>query len=300
MRCRNLCLAVGLIFLAADSSRADEQDDPIISGTKLSKLVEAFKSAKTADKRSNLALAIADGKAKAVSAVPVLAAALKDKESVVRMNIAQALGTMGPSAKAAVPDLIAALKDTDRLVRQFVAVALGQIGPEAKAAVPALSDILKDASRESALRSCAARALGGIAAKEAVPLLTDALRAKEGRVRVSSAEALFTIDKGNVKVAVPVLREALKDKDAFAQTGAVMALGSIGAEAKDAVPDLLALLVKGGMAGYYAREALGKIPAAESALVAALKDPDKKLVEAAAGVLKEYYPAAAKKAGLVK
>src|SRR5262245_57967294 len=114
MRPRHACVLLALIALFVGNNTAPGQDDdPVIEGSKLSELVKAFRDAKTADERSSLALVIARGRDKAASAVPLLAAALKDNDRIVRVNIATALGTMGPAAKAAVPDLIAALKDTD-------------------------------------------------------------------------------------------------------------------------------------------------------------------------------------------
>jgi HEAT repeat protein len=261
-------LLAGLFVLTAAISRAaGVDDDPVIGGVKLSELIEKFKAAKTAEERSKLASAIGRGKAKSKAAAPVLASALQDKDKTVRTCAARALGEIGPDAKAAVPDLTAALKETDAFVRSDIIGALGSIGPDAKTAVPEL---------------------------------TEALKEKNTRVRVAAGAALYGIDKDNAKIAVPILQEVLKDKDPFAQANAAQALKAIGADAKDAVPDLMAVLAKGGMPAYYAREALGKIPAAEAALVAALNDPDKKLQEAAAGVLKEYFPEAAKKAGLKK
>ncbi len=303
MRARKLILPLLLLLTATGSHRASGQDDdPMIGGAKLSALVAEFKVAKTADDRSRLAFAIAEGKDKAKSAVPVLAAALKDPDVNVRLSVTAALRLMGPSAKAAVPGLLAALKDTDDSVRIEVMHALGQIGPDAKAAVPLVSEILKDTAAKSKLRTAAGYSLGyfGAEAKGAVPLLTGVLKDKDANVRLASATALFWMDKANAKLVVPVLRDALKDPHEQTRAEAAIRLDEIGADAKDAVPDLMAVLAAGGMPGYYARQALGKIPAAEPALVAALADPDERLQKAAASVLIEYYPEAAKKAGLGK
>jgi HEAT repeat protein len=60
------------------------------------------------------------------SAVPALAEALKDKNSVVRTNAAQALVKIGAEAQAAVPALAEALKDKEPGVRGHAAEALGR------------------------------------------------------------------------------------------------------------------------------------------------------------------------------
>lgn len=297
--CRYLVLALAAWAIGIGSVRAE---DPLIGGTPLSKLVAAFKAAKNSEERSSLAFAIADGKEKAASAVPVLAASLKDKDRSVRSNVAGALQSMGPAAKEAVPDLIAALKDTEPLVRAAAMYALASIGSAAKTAIPTISEVLKNPRESDALRAAAANALGdfGKDAKAAAPLLAESLKDKAVKIRVASALSLYQIDQGNAKIVLPVLRGALKSEDERAQTTAVLALKELGSDANDAVPDLIVLLAKGGMPGYYAREALGKIPAAEAGLIASLKSPDKNARDAAANVLIEYYPEAAKKAGLDK
>ncbi len=54
-----------------------------------------------------------------------------------------------------------------------------------------------------------------------------------------------------------------------------------------------------GMTAYYARSALGKMgPDAVPALVDALNDKDEDIRAGVASVIKEYYPDAAKKAGV--
>jgi HEAT repeat protein len=301
MRWSSVAVLLGMSALLAPAGEGGA-DDPFIEGHKLSELVKRFKAARTADERSGLAIAIGRGKDKAKSAVPVLAAALKDRESIVRLNVANALGSMGPAASAAIPGLVATLKDRDDSVREAAARSLGLIGPGAKGAAPALAGILKDASQPAQFRAAAARALGGIGpeAKAAVPLLRGTLKDGNARLRVAAAIGLYRIDKGNAKAALKVLRESLKGKDDFAKTEAVFAVGGMGPDAAEAIPDLIAVLARPSMAAYYARELLGKMPGAVPALVAALKGPDERLREAAASVLKEYYPEAAKKAGLKK
>lgn len=50
---------------------------------------------------------------------------------------------MGPAAKEAVPVLVAALKDRDPSVRAACVFALGRIGPDARSARPNLAAMTK-------------------------------------------------------------------------------------------------------------------------------------------------------------
>ena len=125
----------------------------------------------------------------------------KDKDEKVRSEAAWALVRIGSEAKSAIPALTELLKDKDGLVRWAAIETLGKIGPEAKTAVPALTELLKD--RDDNVQ-WAAKSLGMIGP--------------------------------DAKAAVPALTELLKDKDVDVRWSAVMALGSIGSETKNAIP----------------------------------------------------------------
>jgi len=269
--------------------------------------------------RSTAAEALGDIGPAAKEAVPALIAALKDSEWHVRDSAEEALEDIGPAAKKAVPALIAALKDSDKKVREFAAKSLGEIGPAAKKAVPALIALHSDWSvREAALsalrkmglkavpaliaelkdsnssaRKFAAEALGkiGPAAKEAVPALIAALKDSEWNVRDSAEEALEDIGPA-AKKAVPALIAALKDSDWKVRKFAAKALGEIGPAAKKAVPALIALhsdwIDREAALSALRKMGLEAVPA----LIAALKDSDRKVRESAAKALGDIGPAA--------
>ena len=122
--------------------------------------------------------------ADARSAVPVLAAALKDKNVDTCTSAAESLGHIGTDAHDALPQLIELLKDkqADRFTRVQAAFALGQIGPEdAGATVPVLAGSLSDAGTPVEVRKAAADALGQLKkdAKEAAPNLGQTLKDKD-------------------------------------------------------------------------------------------------------------------------
>jgi HEAT repeat protein len=295
-------LARSLLLLAvAASARADDAKEPVINGKTVAGWVKQLQTAESPDDRSAAAFALAQGKEKSKPAVPALAAALKDRNKTVRANVATALGVIGPAAAEAVPALVAALKGPDAETASAAAMALGGVGEAAKDAVPPLTAVVKDARQAAEVRRAAAYGLGGIgpAAKSAAPVLTAALKDADARVRVKSAVALFKVDKETAATAVPVLRAALAGKDELARLEAVYGLKAFGPAAKEAVPELIAALKAGGKVATYAGEALSRVgePAA-AALVEAAKGPDEGLKKAAIAVLKEYYPDAAKKAGI--
>src|SRR5947208_3497487 len=81
--------------------------------------------------------ALQDGGAEAV---PVLVAATKDEDALVREHAAEAMGDIGPVAAEGVPALVALLSDPEARVRRDAVRSLGQIGAAASGALP---DVLK-------------------------------------------------------------------------------------------------------------------------------------------------------------
>jgi HEAT repeat protein len=191
---------------------------------------------------------------------------LKNRDADIRKRAAEGLGKLGPAApEEAVRELRGAVKDDDDGVRRGAIVALGQIGPGAKDAVPALILALDDDN--ASVRSATAEALGKIG-QEAVPALIKAVDADRPRIRVGALQALgfagpaahaaipkliSTLSDPEVrkeairalagigKDAVVPLTKALGNEDEDIRHGAAMALGYIGAAAKDAVAALTTL-----------------------------------------------------------
>jgi len=213
--------------------------------------------------------------------------ALMDESVRVREAAADALAESGPQAVDAVPALLQALKNEERdwALRQAASDALGAIGSEA---VPALIEALADEDEQ--VRRAAAGALRdmGPQAGDAIPALIQTLRDKD--VSMDAASALGEIGPQ----AIPALVEAVDDRDAQVRRGAILALGFIGPEAKEAAPLIIQALegdaewlVRSGAAnalGWIKPDASEAVPA----LVQALEDESEYVRSAAADALGEF------------
>jgi HEAT repeat protein len=158
-------------------------------------------------------------------ALPVLLEALQDADEGVRYDAARVLGGLLRSGdKEAVAPLGQALRDQSLRVRGQVVQLLGRLGPAAEETVPVLVETLKQKS----LRPRVIEVLGRIGpeAKDAVPALIEALR-EEGPT--ADIEERIEISPGFGKAAV---HESVRLR-------AVIALGQIGPEARDALPALI-------------------------------------------------------------
>lgn len=166
--------------------------------------------------------------------IATLVRQLKSEDAEERRAAAKGLAEMGSEAKSAVGALATALKDKDLFVRRFSAQALGEIGPEAKSAVRPLAEALKDSRKEVA--QAAAVALGKVGGDGVGALaLFVGDKGKDPEARRKAAEALGSLG-ANAKSAVPGLTAALKDRDVRLE--AANALGEIGPDAKGALKEL--------------------------------------------------------------
>ena len=142
--------------------------------------------------------------------------ALKSDKVDVRRYAAAELERLGRDAELLIGSLLNAVKDPDSEVRKFVFSALGAIGPKAKQAAPALLAELEEIMK------------GGSA---------DAGAGERFR---RAATTLCQI--GETEQTVPLLRKALKSRDARLRQEVIAALGMIGPNAKEMIPELCALL----------------------------------------------------------
>lgn len=148
---------------------------------------------------------------------------LKNSDSDVRREAAKKIGEFGKDGKKATAALAAAMRtDKDLFVKRFAAQSIGMIDADPKVAVPALTTLL-DQERE--LVDAAVVALGKMG-PAAVPALVEAMKKKGGNDKT----------KGNKK------GPQTTDRTAALRSKAAVALGQLGADAKSAVPALIAAL----------------------------------------------------------
>jgi HEAT repeat protein len=198
---------------------------------------------------------------------------LRNKNPKVRAKAAQRLAAFGPAAKAAIPELIHLLKDPEQLNRALAQEALSKIGAPDSKQIPLLTKCLKDPVREvraysagalgklersahsaagalvttlkdadPTVRRQAAWALGKVGydkKKEAFADLQPLLHDSDHDVRVAAAEALTTVCPLDTS-DLPFLQELLKHEDVDARTVAARALVRLGAQAKAALPAVIA------------------------------------------------------------
>jgi WD40 repeat protein len=210
--------------------------------------------------------------------VPALTRNLGDAAAAVRRYAAAALGELGPAAAEAVPNLAeAATRDQSPEVRRLAVAALAMVQPEGKAAVEAYTRALADADVKVAREAAAALAQVGQEGG-ALPGLLQALDHADPEIHKLANQGLAKVRLD--RTHVPLLRKALESKKPEVRGRIVAALGALGADAREAVPDLVRLF--GAAKGAERDQVLAALrkmgPAAREAgpaLAELLKDEDK-------------------------
>jgi len=151
---------------------------------------------------------------------------------------ARTLGMIGSAAQIAIPRLVTVLNERNPTNIVFIMEALGAFGDRASVAVPILCEIAKD-SPESRERTEAIKSLAAIGTNS-IPCLL-ALYESRKSPYTSLSRALTTLGTAAAP-ALPVLLQELGAEKPYRAAAAAMALGSIGAPARGAVPRLTELL----------------------------------------------------------
>lgn len=170
-------------------------------------------------------------------------------------------------------ELTQRLKHPEPRVRRLAAEALGK--QKVEAAIPGLADLLKDLDAD--VRGAAAEALERIGAK-AVPALVGALSYPEETSRLAALNALGhlapTVKEAQAKETLTALTTALRDKSVDVRIHAASVLGSMGGNAKSALPALFEAAKDTSSLGQVLRPNLPS-SVTETAIAAALKiDPN--------------------------
>lgn len=238
----------------------------------------------------------------AKAAIPALIEILKEGGTDnLQWSAVHALGVFRRDAKDAVPHLLQLVQTTNEHARGSLLSTLSQIAT-AEEAMPTLIELLADPDaddphqrlphelnmafrsygdkaagpvgkllkhKEAAVRRRAAAVLHtlGPQAARALPDLLTALDDKDDEVAVPAAETIWHINRSRQVLAT--LTRGLTARSSLLRQRAAHALGLMGAEAKEAVPDLLA----------------------------ASRDPDRNVRRAVVQALRRIDPKAAKEAG---
>jgi HEAT repeat protein len=163
----------------------------------------------------------------AVHVLPVL----KDRDPAVRLSAVQALALFCQS-KVAVQALADALRDPEVTVRAAAAASLTRLGPAAKTALPGLLQCLKENNSE--LQSQAFMTIMAIGSPEHASLL-DSLSELNTTNRWAWPGKQAAADR---KATLTPWLLALDDPNGTRRLGAVLALGQLGPEAKEAASHL--------------------------------------------------------------
>jgi HEAT repeat protein len=210
--------------------------------------------------------------------VPALARNLSDASVAVRRYAAAALAELGLGAADAVPNLAEAVtRDQSPEVRRLAVAALLKVQPDHKAAVEAYTKALSDTDARVAREAAAALAQVGQEGGALAGLL-QALDHPDPEVHKLANQGLAKVRLD--KTHVPLLRKALESKKSEVRARVVAALGALGPDAREAVPDLVRLLGESkGAERTQTMTTLRKLgPAAREAgpkLAELLKDEDK-------------------------
>ncbi len=208
---------------------------------------------------------------------------LNSQDQSERIEAIIAVGMIGHEAWKAEPSLIEALKDQDEDIRWLAAQKLGSIDPGDEAA-QALLDVLENRQEVTKVRAAAADTLGRIRAdvRAAIPALSEALSSEDAFLRVTAAASLMKMDSSYSVKSLKVFSEGLKDNQSIVRNTAIRALGKMGEDAKEVVPELAKALKDEDkwcrLAAADALESLGaNANEAVPALFEALKDDDDRL-----------------------
>jgi HEAT repeat protein len=178
--------------------------------------------------------------------VPVLQRLLKDSAARLegRIYAVVALGVLGTAARATADDLVeVALRDDDRRVRRAALMALAKIRPDGKPAVTKLTEALGTLRDDKDLRLHIVQVLASVPLEAGpLPALLAALSDKDDAVSKAAQAALTRHSTALDKTHATHLGKALRSPTPAARAFAAGALVKLGADAKEAMPQLRAAL----------------------------------------------------------
>jgi HEAT repeat protein len=188
----------------------------------------------------------------AQAALPAIREVLRDEDPLVRAQAATAVWQISRQPAAAVSVLIGLLDNPNPAVRTLAAYQLGAIGPEASMALPALGRSLEKCDPVARVHIAEAMVRIDPTHHQSIAILVAALHHPDSDVHTLAAFALTCVAPQDSNPVVEELSAALRGPDVRLQSAAALSLGSFGAAAESAIPDLVRLM---DSADPYVREA---------------------------------------------
>ncbi len=166
------------------------------------------------------------------TAIPTLLELLSNKVGLVRETAVHTLAEMAPEDGATILAITELSRDNETSVRSAVAYALGRLGPAAKASLPVLRELCGD--DELRVQAAAIVAIARLCPEgldEAISIFTKWLKHEDYHVRWEAAATLGSMGH-EAKAAMPVLLKALRDTDEHVRNAAALALSNVYEEEK--------------------------------------------------------------------
>jgi HEAT repeat protein len=190
-------------------------------------------------------------------AVLIIDQLLQNSEAVSdRAQMLEVLALIGSESRAACPTVAQDLSSPHPALRRRALEVLERAAPENSSLLPKLLDLLHD--EDASVRLSAARALASwrVGAKQVVPALVHTLLDDDSGVRYAAARAL----RAYAPQSVTALLRYFDDTAVKLQTQVAWALGRMGDEGREAIPELaLALEARSARLRKAAGLALGKM-----------------------------------------
>lgn len=222
-----------------------------------------------ADRRMEAVAGVADLGPLAAGLVPELTRLLATDDLAMKVDVITALGEIGEGAAQAVPKLRELTRAQEILVRHAAWTALRMMAPASRTAAPDLDRGLADP--ELVVRIAAAQTAiafdpgtGPQRIIVALKVLAEALKQDSAELCHEAAQSLTMAGP----LGVPVLVEAVQSGSPAAQIAALDALARLGADARPAIPAVIALKPgdKGTLAAAQARAIAAIVPDAQPAI----------------------------------
>ncbi len=211
------------------------------------------------------------------AAVKKVAPLLQHDNAQVRMSACQVLGNGGEATRPFVPKLTQCLQDDQILVRNAALQAFHRLGPIGREASPIVLKLAQDPQPFTRKQALEALEQMGADARSVRPVVQAALKDPMPMVRIQALSLLAAVDPGSAELTAAA-QQLLKD--ATTHTQALQVIGRMGARAGPLTPTLVDLLRQEpnvfqrrqlatllGQIGPPARDAVPE-------LVAMLRDPD--------------------------